>query len=118
MHCTEVVMTHSLVPSDRVEGAPVHGQDGEKIGTIERLMLDKMSGAVAYAVVRHSGFLGTDPHHYPVPWNSLKYDVQRRCYETDLTLNELRSGPSELDGEAFDWGNRSPPYQHPNYWAV
>jgi len=111
-------MVHTLVPSDRVEGAPVYGHDGGRIGTIERLMLNKMTGAVAYAVVRYSGFLGTDQHHYPLPWHSLKYDLARKRYETDLTLEELRSGPSELDGEAFDWGNRSPDYQHPNYWAV
>ena len=40
------------------------------------------------------------------------------AYETDLTLDELRSGPCELDGEAFDWGDRSRPYQHPHYWSV
>ena len=36
-------MPHTLVPSDHVEGAPVCGSDGAKIGTIERLMLDKRS---------------------------------------------------------------------------
>ena len=37
-------MPHTLVPSDRVEHANVYGQDGAKLGTIERLMLDKASG--------------------------------------------------------------------------
>jgi hypothetical protein len=35
-----------------------------------------------------------------------------------MTLEEIRSGPSELDGEAFDWGDRSPAYRHPQYWTV
>ena len=43
-------MSHPLVPSDRVEAAVVYGPDGQKIGTIERLMLEKLSGTVAYAV--------------------------------------------------------------------
>jgi PRC-barrel domain len=111
-------MTHALVPSDRVEGAPVCDCDGRKIGSIERLMLDKLSGTVAYAVVRCGGFLGIDRHHHPVPWSALKYNVQRRAYELEMTLDELRSGPSELDGEAFDWGDRSRPYRHPQYWTV
>ena len=38
--------------SDRVETAVVYGPDGQKIGTIERLMLEKLSGTVAYAVVK------------------------------------------------------------------
>jgi hypothetical protein len=114
----EIVMVHALVPSDRVEAAPVYGRDGQRIGTIERLMLEKMTGLVAYAVVKCGGFLGTGQHHYPVPWGSLRYDLTRRAYETGLTLEELRGGPSELDGEAFDWGDRSPVYRHPQYWTV
>jgi hypothetical protein len=53
-----------------------------------------------------------------VPWDSLKYDVARKAYTTNLTLEELRSGPSELDGETFDWGDRSAIYRHPQYWSV
>jgi PRC-barrel domain len=111
-------MAHNLVPSDRVEGAPVCGRNGEKIGSIERLMLDKLTGTVAYAVIRCSGFLGTGQHHHPVPWNALKYNVARKAYDLDMTLDELRGGPSELDGDTFDWGDRSPVYRHPQYWTV
>ena len=109
-------MGHTLVPSDRVEGAPVCGRDGKKVGTIERLMLDKLTGTVAYAVVKCGGLLG--PHRHPVPWSSLKYNLQRKAYELDMTLEEIRSGPSELDGDEFDWGDRSPVYRHPQYWTV
>jgi hypothetical protein len=42
---------NSLIASDRVEGTPVRRSDGEKLGTIERLMIDKTSGKVAYAEV-------------------------------------------------------------------
>jgi hypothetical protein len=70
------------------------------------------------AVVQCGGFLKGDIHHYPLPWNSLKYNVARNAYETDLTLEELRSGRSELDGEEFDWGDRSPVYQDRHYWTV
>jgi hypothetical protein len=110
-------MVHTLVPSDRVEAASVYGRDGRKIGRIERVMLEKATGAVAYAVVKCSSFLG-GLHRYPVPWNSLRYSLARDAYETDLTLEDLRSGPCELDGEAFDWGDRSPIYRHPQYWTV
>ena len=57
-------MPHTLVPSDRVEHANVYGQDGAKLGTIERLMLDKVSGTVAYAVIKTGGLLASH-HHYP-----------------------------------------------------
>lgn len=112
-------MPHALIASDRIEGTPLYDRSGEKIGTIERLMLDKITGVVCYAVIKHSGFLGTDLHHYPVPWSALKYNSYRRSYETDLTFDELRSGPSDLDGESFDWGDRTPPeYRHAQYWSI
>ena len=62
---------HTLVPSDRVEHVAVYGRDGNKLGTIERLMLEKTSGTVAYAVIKTGGLLGSH-HHYPVPWSGLK----------------------------------------------
>ncbi len=112
-------MPHTLVPSDRVEGAPVYGSDGTKIGTIERLMLDKRTGMVAYAVVKTRGRFGAGQHYYPLSWGTLKFNPGCAAYEADVTLETLRSGPSELDGEAFDWGDRSRrPYRHPKYWDV
>jgi sporulation protein YlmC with PRC-barrel domain len=68
-------MHHSLVPSDRVEHATIYGRDGTELGTIERLMLDKVSGTVAYAVIKTGGLLGSH-HHYPVPWTALRYDTR------------------------------------------
>jgi hypothetical protein len=106
-----------MVPSDRVEHVTVYGRGGTKLGIIERLMLDKKSGMVAYAVIKTGGLLGSH-HHYPVQWAALRYDPKRQAYGTDLTLDDLRTGPSEFDEEAFDWGDRSRPYRHPQYWTV
>ena len=108
-------MHHNLVPSDRVERAAVYGCDGTKLGTIERLMLDKVSGTVAYAVIKTGGLFGSH-HHHPVQWAALRYNSKRQAFETALTCDDLRAALSELDGDAFDWGDRSQP--HPQYWTV
>ena len=110
-------MQHTMVPSDRVEHVTVYGRDGTKLGSIERLMLDKASGTVAYAVIKTGGLLGSH-HHYPVLWGALRYDPGRQAFQTELTVDELRIGPSEFDGNAFDWGDRSRSYEHPQYWTV
>jgi len=108
-------MHHTLVPSDRVEHATVYGLDGTKLGTIERLMLDKTSGTVAYAVIKTGGLLSSH-HHYPVRWDALRFEPASEAFVVELTLEDLRQGPSELDEETFDWGDRSRP--HPHYWTV
>ena len=48
--------TVSLIGSDKVEGTAVYGADNQKIGSVQRVMIDKISGKVAYAVVSFGGF--------------------------------------------------------------
>jgi len=111
-------MPHTLVPSDRVEHAPVCGHDGAKIGVIERLMLDKTSGNVAYAVVKCAAAFAQTPAHCPLPWSALKYSPRFKAYESDLTLQEMYERAAEFGGDAIDWGERGPGHRHPNYWTV
>jgi PRC-barrel domain len=39
--------TGNLIGSDKVEGTAVYGADDGKIGSIERVMIDKASGKVS-----------------------------------------------------------------------
>src|SRR5258707_13475138 len=50
--------TARLIASDKVEGTPVRRSNGDKLGTIQRVMIDKRTGKVAYAVMTFGGFLG------------------------------------------------------------
>ena len=58
---TEIKETHNLIGSDKVDGTAVYGADGEKIGSIERMMIDKLSGKVSFAVLSF-GFTGVYSH--------------------------------------------------------
>jgi hypothetical protein len=98
---------HSLVASDRVEGTPVRRSDGEKVGTIERLMIDKLSGSVAYAVLRFGGILGIGHKHAPIPWARLTYDPALGAYLLNLSEEELSRTPMMDEDQEFDWGERS-----------
>ena len=94
-------MAHSLIESDRVEGTAVYGADQQKIGSIERVMIDKLSGKVAYAVLSYGGFLGIGDDHYPTPWASLKYDTSLGGYLIGITRDRStvpRSMPMTTTG--------------------
>jgi hypothetical protein len=93
-------MAHSLIASDRVEGTAVYGADQEKIGSIERVMIDKLSGKVAYAVLSYGGFLGIGDDHYPTPWSSLKYDTSLEGYRIGITKDELDRAPKYASDNA------------------
>ena len=49
--------TARLIASDKVEGTAVRRSDGEKLGSIKRVMIDKRTGKVPYAVMTFGGFL-------------------------------------------------------------
>ena len=72
--------TASLIGSDKVEGTAVYDPDQRKIGTVQRVMIDKISGKVAYAVVSFGGFLGIGEDYYPMPWAKLDYDTSLGGY--------------------------------------
>ena len=57
--------TASLIGSDKVEGTPVYRSNGDRVGQIERVMIDKLNGKVAYAVMSFGGFLGIGEDYYP-----------------------------------------------------
>ena len=85
--------THSLIGSDKVDGTAVYGADQRKIGSVERVMIDKLSGKVAYAVISYGGFLGMGEEHYPTPWSNLKYDTNLGGYLLNLTKDQLQKAP-------------------------
>jgi hypothetical protein len=99
----EETETGNLIGSDKVEGTAVYGADSQRIGSIERVMIDKISGKVAYAVLGFGGFLGIGDDHYPLPWQSLKYDTNLGGYVTGITDSELRGAPKFSDESSWNW---------------
>lgn len=94
---------HDLIGSDRVEGTNVYRSDGTKIGEIERIMVDKYSGQVAYAVMSFGGFLGIGEDHYPIPWQRLTYNERLGGYEVNITDQQLENAPKYATGEEWKW---------------
>ena len=77
--------THSdIISSDKVEGTTVYDTAGDKLGSVDDLMIDKRSGQVRYAVLEFGGFLGMGTDRYPLPWDLLKYDVEKGGYMVPL----------------------------------
>ena len=95
--------TVALIGSDKVEGTNVFGTDGEKIGAIERVMIDKVSGKVAYAVLGFGGFFGVGNDHYPLPWSTLRYDPSLGGYRADITEREVKGAPKYANENDWDW---------------
>jgi hypothetical protein len=115
---TEVRETGSLIGSDKVEGTAVYGADDTKIGSIERVMIDKISGKVSYAVLSFGGFLGIGDDHYPLPWQSLKYDTNLGGYRTGITETQLQGAPKYGNDNAWNWSDPARTRSVNDYYGV
>ena len=93
--------TDRLIASDKVEGTDVYRSNGDKIGQIERIMLEKTTGKVAYAVMSFGGFIGLGHDHYPVPWSRLTYNPKLGGYEVNISERELEGAPKYSPSD--DW---------------
>jgi hypothetical protein len=85
--------TARLIGSDKVEGTYVRRTNGDKIGSIERVMIDKRSGKAAYAVMMFGGSLGVGSEYRALPWSTLRYNERLDAYELNLTDDQLRTAP-------------------------
>ena len=88
------------------------------ITTIERVMIDKLSGKVAYAVMSFGGFLGIGEDYYPLPWPLLTYNPQLEGYEVNVGEEQLKGAPKYSKHESWDWSDRARDKQVYDYYGV
>ncbi len=100
--------TGTLISADKVVGTAVYDASGERLGTINSIMLNKRSGKVAYAVMSFGGFLGIGERYHPLPWNVLTYDERKSGYNIQHSADDLRRAPNYSRDEvsAFDGGTQ------------
>jgi hypothetical protein len=110
--------TSNLIGSDKVEGTPVYRLNGDNIGRIERVMIDKISGKVAYAVMSFGGFLSIGEDYYPLPWSVLTYNPTLGGYEVEITEQQLKSAPKYSRHESWDWTDRQRTQKLTDYYGA
>ncbi|WP_293906466.1 PRC-barrel domain-containing protein [Phenylobacterium sp.] len=96
---------HALIPADRVNGTDVYSKAGDRLGKIEDVAIEKVSGEVAYAILSFGGLLGLGAKYHPVPWKLLKYDEARRAYIVPLIKADLEKAPMIDETELSGWND-------------
>ena len=110
--------TDRLIASDKVEGTAVYDRNGNRLGSVYNVMIDKYSGQVAYAVMSFGGFLGIGHEHYPMPWSLLKYNTNLGGYEVNISDQQLTGAPKYANDNEWDWEDRKRAQQVYDYYRV
>lgn len=97
---------NSLVSADRVAGTIVYDLAGDRIGAVDSVMIDKISGTVAYVVVSFGSNFGGGGKSHPLPWDMLKYDTGIDGYRADIGQGDLEGAPSYDRDALAGFGDR------------
>src|SRR6201996_1317467 len=90
----------NLIAAEKVEGTNVYNTQGDKLGSVDDIMIDKVSGQAIYAVMSFGGFLGMGTKQHPLPWSSLTYDENKGGYVVNLDKKMLENAPT-FEGDDF-----------------
>jgi len=110
--------TSDLIAASKVEGTSVYNRQGESLGSVYDVMIDKRSGKVEYAVMSFGGFLGMGQSYHPLPWQVLEYDERQGGYVVDLDKDRLQNAPSYGADDAPDWADRDYGRQIDDYYGI
>jgi sporulation protein YlmC with PRC-barrel domain len=82
------------IQASRVIGTDVYNTEGESIGSIEDVMLDKTSNGIMFAVIGFGGFLGIGEKYHAVPWSVLDYSTDKGGYVVPFSREQLEAAPA------------------------
>jgi len=85
----------SAIRAKKVIGTSVKDTSGDKIGTIEDVVLDKQSNAIMFAVVGFGGVLGVGEKFHPLPWAALDYHADEDAYVVPYSKDQLKAAPAD-----------------------
>jgi sporulation protein YlmC with PRC-barrel domain len=116
------ITSGSLIPAEKVNGTNVYNLQGEELGSVEDILIDKVSGRAVYAIMAFGGFLGMGEKQHPLPWSTLKYDERKGGYVVNLDKKLLQDAPTYDRSSSFEWtpdyGRRVDKYYGaPSYWT-
>lgn len=110
------------IAASRVIGTDVYNTEGEHIGSIEDVMLDKSSNNIMFAVIGFGGFLGIGEKYHTIPWASLDYDTRNGGYVVPFSRAQLEAAPVyDINDLTKDDGTKARDtsydyYNVPRYW--
>jgi hypothetical protein len=110
--------THRLISSAKVDGTECYNRNGDHLGTVDHLMIDKYTGQVQYVVISFGGFLGIGESYHPLPWQSLTYHTGMGGYVVDADRARLERAPRYMSSNMPDWNDRSYRSRVDEDWAL
>lgn len=82
-----------LAQAENLMGQSVMGPNGEEIGDINDLLVDRTSGDIQAIVVEVGGFLGIGGRQVMIPWQEANYNPGEGSVSVSLTKEQIEAMP-------------------------
>jgi sporulation protein YlmC with PRC-barrel domain len=92
--------------ADNITGSRVINLEGERIGTIDNLVIDIDTGSIVYAVLEFGGFMGFGDKLFAVPWQSLTAVPAEGIFILNESRARLEKAPGFNKADWPDIGDR------------
>ena len=80
--------------ASKVKGTAVYNGSGDRIGTVEDIVLDKQSNQILFAALGFGGFLGIGEKYHAVPSSMLDYNEDKGGYVVPMNKDVLQNAPN------------------------
>jgi sporulation protein YlmC with PRC-barrel domain len=98
------------IPASEIIGKGVQNQQGEYLGIVRDLIIDKQNGGISFALLSPGGVLGIPMRYVPVPFGAMTFDEAKNVYFMDMSRQKILAAPG------FDRGGI--PQQASRGWEV
>jgi len=115
----------NLLKGSTFIGADVQNPQGQNLGDIKDVVIDRTSGRIAYAVVSFGGFLGMGEKLFAVPWGAFAQPkADKDTFVLDIDKERLKNAPGF---DAHNWPQMASRewvtslysyYNVPPYWTA
>lgn len=82
-----------LLGAETLIGNDVYNYDDEHIGDIKEIVLNTLTGEIAYVVLAFGGILGLGEKLFAVPWKALTLDLANQAVILNASKERLEQAP-------------------------
>ena len=87
-HGSDPECAPSVMAADALKGDTVLNSTGEKLGTLEKIVVDVPGGRIAYVVLSSDG-----DKLLPIPWRALTPNPENGYFVLDISKEQLEQAP-------------------------
>lgn len=87
----------NILATRSVIGDKVKTTEGEDLGEIKELLMDSETGKVEYGVLSFGGFMGVGNKQIAIPFESLIFHEDEKCFELNVDKEVLENASTQID---------------------